>query len=487
MCIQSMVRVGPSGPPDIHGHIRTLKGIHMKAFESGKRTIRSFPLALGLAIACPWAAGAATIVCKAATVPALNTCFTKADADPDNSYEVILTTTSKAYMLTQTLKLTQGTVYLRSSANDLNNAQSYILDGGYPNNGWKRVFMLSQNANGRRPYLSISGVTVRNGVADGDYGGGIYVGEGSVSIMNSYVEKNRSSRLGSGVYIQGTGEAYVYNSIIRDNINFYSASTNTTSPCGGLMASGGGLAVWGGFLNVHKSTISGNNSCRGGGIAAYPGSYLTVENSTISGNTTDLMGGGILIYGNVNTYLAFNTIMQNKAGVKSNGGTGFWDEKYGGGIALTAWEAPLHMRGNVIAKNEVVFSNKKTLAYHGHDCYDRWTTTGFRVYDVESNNFVGARANCSWFGAEDWMDIGSETTPKDPKLGSLSVKTGTQGPQYTHAPLSGSPVIGGFWSPVNGYGCPYDDQLGHRRDWYENGSFNPRTCDQGAHQYNWYH
>jgi hypothetical protein len=65
--------------------------------------------------------------------------------------------------------------------------------------------------------------------------------------------------------------------------------------------------------------------------------------------------------------------------------------------------------------------------------------------------------------------------------------TGTQGPQYTHAPQATSPVIGGFWSPTNDYGCTYDDQLGHRRDWYEHGSFNPRTCDQGAHHYNWYH
>lgn len=448
--------------------------------------IRSLPYALGLALSCPWSAGAAMVTCNAATVPALNNCFAAADANPGNSYNIILTTTSKAYFLTKTLTLTQGTVYLSSSTGTLTTALSYVLDGGYPNSA-KQVFRVSKGASGYQPYLSISGVTVRNGFADGDYGGGLHVNNGSASIYNSYIENNRSTRLGSGVYIQGTGEVYVYNSIIRNNINSYAASSATTSPCGGLMASGGGLAVWTGSLNIQKSTITGNHSCRGGGIAAYSESYLTVENSTISGNKSDLMGGGILLYGKVGTNLAFNTIMDNKAGVKSNGGSQPLDEKYGGGIAFMNTEGNLYMRGNVLAKNETVLSNKPTLFHHGHDCYDRGPyISANRTTDAE-DNWIGAMANCSRLGSDSWNDIGWEGEPADPLMYSLSVKTGTQGPQYTHGPKSTSPVIGSFWTSATGWGCNYDDQLGHRRDWYEHDSFQARRCDRGAHQYNWYH
>lgn len=100
----------------------------MNSSSFRKKAIRSLPYALGLALSCPWTAGAATVTCNAATVPALNSCFATADANPGNSYKIILTTTSKAYFLTKTLTLTQGTVYLSSSTGTLATAQSYVLD-----------------------------------------------------------------------------------------------------------------------------------------------------------------------------------------------------------------------------------------------------------------------------------------------------------------------------------------------------------------------
>lgn len=457
---------------------------------SGSRVfaIRTSRLLLGLSLACPWLAEAAFVTCNAGTVTALNNCFTTADANPANQYDVVLTNNATPYMLTKTLKLTQGTVYLRSSTGDLNNAHTYILDGGYPGASWKRVIEVSKGAGTYTPYLSISGVTVRNGIADDSYGGGIYVNNGNVNVSNSYIEKNRSTRLGAGLYIQGTGEAYVYNSIIRDNIILYA---NPELPqqnlCGGQMASGGGLAVWTGSLQVYKSTVTGNYACRGGGIAAYPGSYLTVENSTVSGNNANVSGGGVILYGRVGANIAFNTIVHNKAGIRPTGGSGYWDEKYGGGIAFTSWEGELRARGNILAKNETVTSNKSTLFYHGHDCYDRGPFLSANRYVAVEDNFIGAMANCSLFGSNNWWDIGSEGAPEDPQLDPLSVKIGASGPQYTHAPKPTSPVIGSFWAAAGAWGCVYDDQLGHRRDWYSPESFDPRRCDRGAHQFNWFH
>jgi hypothetical protein len=459
-----------------------------------EQTIRFLPMLLGLSLACPGAVHA--IDRNAYNIADLNKHFAEAQANPQNSYTIYLRSTTP-YRLTQTLTLTQGTVYLRSGPGTLSSASQYILDGNYPNyGGWVPVIRVFKDPSSpRTPYLSISGITIKGGIADQMPGGGVYVNNASVSVTNSIIRNNASTRQGAGLAVEGaSGYLYVYNSIIRDNKNLYAAPSAGNPNCGGLMAMGGGLTVMNGAnLSVNKSTVMGNQSCRGGGIAAYLTSGLDVMNTTISGNKANLTGGGLVLYGagnNINATLNFNTISENKAGVAPTGGSNWTDEKYGGGIAFMFWQGILYSTGNILAKNQTVNSNKATLFYDGHDCFDKSNTQSLWNRSASWGwNFVGALANCTGIfnHSDGWWYAGWEGAPADPLLGSLTQKTGTAGPQYTHAPLSNSLVIGNYSTSSPEWTCPYDDQLGHRRDYYQPNSWSPTRCDFGAHQYNWYH
>jgi parallel beta-helix repeat protein len=444
----------------------------------------------GLTLASPGAVRATD--CNVYTVTGLNYCFSQAEANPQTAYNVYLRSTNP-YVLTHTLTLTQGTVYLQSPTGALSSANQYTVDAGYPGSavGWKQAFRVVKGTSGYTPYLTVTGITIKGGLADQTAGGGVYVKDAYVALMNCYLSNNASTSLGSGLYVDGpTAYAYIYNSIVRDNKNLYAApSIPSQVLCGGVQASGGGLAVnTGATLTVEKSTIMGNQSCRGGGIAAYNPSNLNVTNSTISGNKANLTGGGIFLMGNVATTLSFNTISENQAGVVPTGGSGYYDEKYGGGIGMMQWEGVANLHGNIIAKNQTVNSDKKTLYYDGNDCFDRFSTQSLWNRNVSFDwNFVGALANCHGFLAQSdgWWYVGWEGSPADPLLDPISQKTGTDGPQYTYAPKSTSGVIGNYWA--SDWNCPYSDQLGHRRDYYDHDYYSPTRCDMGSHQYNWYH
>jgi parallel beta-helix repeat protein len=444
---------------------------------------------LGLAMAVsPGAAHA--VDCNAYNVADLNNCISTAEANPQNYYDVYLRSTTP-YVLTKTIEVNYGTIYLKSPTGSLATAGQYILDGGYPNGGFKQVVRVVKNPRSSRvPYLSITGITVRGGFADQRAGGGLFVKDGNAAIMNCYLSNNVSSSLGSGAYVEGPGGLYIYNSIIRDNKNIYSNPPPGSQPlCGGLQAGGGGVAVnTGAYLTIEKSTVMSNQSCRGGGVAAYYPSTLKIENSTISGNKANLTGGGVFLYGNISATLSFNTISENQAGVVPTGGSNYFDEKYGGGIGMMQWEGVGNFYGNIIAKNQTVNSNKATLFYHGHDCFDRFTTSSLNNRTVSFDwNFVGALANCGRILAQSdgWWFAGSEGNPANPLLDALSQKTGIAGPQYTYSPQSTSGVVGNYRS--SSWTCPFADQLGHRRDYYEHDAYAPTRCDMGSHQYNWYH
>jgi hypothetical protein len=58
-----------------------------------------------------------------------------------------------------------------------------------------------------------------------------------------------------------------------------------------------------------------------------------------------------------------------------------------------------------------------------------------------------------------------------------------------YTPKANSPVVGAYMSSGAGLGwtCPYYDQLGHSRDFYEPGSWSIEKCNLGAEQFNWTH
>jgi parallel beta-helix repeat protein len=441
----------------------------------------ALPVLAALVLSSPRPAAAATLSYLVNTAAELESYFAKANADPANTYSLSLRSTTP-YVLSKPLKLTKGTVKLKGYGTaSLDNAGMYVVDGGFPTR-FQQVFVIDGTGSATPPYLSLRGITIQNGYGDQISGGGISCQHGGVNIENSIIRKNQTSRLGAGLYAASGGWIYLFNSIIRDNTNTY--FTHIPQTCGGQMASGGGLAVWGSdaSLRLENTTVMGNKTCRGGGIAVYYGGNLSMLNSTVSGNQALKSGGGLYLLSSVNVDLAFNTITKNQGGLLAETGG---EERYGGGLAMLANEGTLALNGNILADNEMVSSDKKTLFYDGHDCYDR--SPGFSVnrHISYSDNVIGRLANCSVLGSDGWANIGSEVDPLNPQLNPLTMNSGIRGYQYTHAPKPTSPVIGWFYYST--FPCLYNDQLGHRRDWYDHESYAPNRCDYGSHQYNWYH
>lgn len=163
--------------------------------------------------------------------------------------------------------------------------------------------------------VSISGVTVRNGVASG-CGGGIW-NDGSLTLTNSTVSENSaigaSSESGSfGGGICNLAALTLINSTVSGN-----SAIGTGSQSGSSF--GGGIYNNGGFVTLTNSTVSGNSatgtsSSSGGGIYGFLDTRLT--NSTVSGNSAAGDGGGIYNFQNVSMSAnLFNaTITQNQAG-----------------------------------------------------------------------------------------------------------------------------------------------------------------------------
>jgi len=149
-----------------------------------------------------------------------------------------------------------------------------IMDGG----GVARVVSIL-NTTAR---VTLSGVTIRNGVAAG--GGGI-LNWGTLTLNNSIVSGNAAasgySATGGGIYNSGT--LIINNSTLRGN-----AGTTNFIYGGGIYNSG--------KLALNNSTLSGNSAngfTGGGGGGIYNSGKLALNNSTLSGNSGSPYGGGI--------------------------------------------------------------------------------------------------------------------------------------------------------------------------------------------------
>ena len=130
--------------------------------------------------------------------------------------------------------------------------------------------------------VDISGLTITNGKAP--LGGGIFNGEGSVSLADCAISGNSADDSGGGVYNE-TGIAsgrymFIRRCLITDN----SALTGGAAQGGGIYNTG--------IVSVFDSTISGNRAVYGGGV--YSSYYRTsISGSTITSNIATSIGGGI--------------------------------------------------------------------------------------------------------------------------------------------------------------------------------------------------
>lgn len=297
----------------------------------------------------------------------------------------------------------------------------------------------------------LSGLTVRNGKADGcgggifnfglatiydstitgniDYddfgdadGGGI-CNYGKLTISHTTVSKNQTfnayDAYGSGIC--NFGELWVNESTITGNS---SATTDTF---------GAGIFNYG-TLVLNRSTISGNFT--GGGATTQGGGIgnlgsLTINNSTIYGNSSEFFGGGVSNETNGVVTINNSTISGNSAGYQHGGGGGIYNQ------------------GTTTIQDSIIANNS------GGNCNGTIASNG---YNLSSDN------TCNLNGPGDFNSI-------DPKLGNLG---NYGGPTQTIPLLTGSPGI----DAGNPNGCT--DNNGHPLVTDQRGAPRPDKEDSGG-------
>lgn len=384
--------------------------------------------------------------------------FAEADNNPANTYNVTLEWRRDSQGNTITwepatpFRLTKGRVRILGSQSN-NYPERYIFDG----KGNNRLFEVV-GATGFSPQLTLSGITVRNGYTSSG-GGGLYASKADyIQIAYCRFLNNRSNLNGSGILVQTTRSLYVIKTLVDGNQNLQIATCG-----GGVTSAGGGIAYLGGgtdgYFSIHKSTISNNKACRGGGIQLNGNITMNMHNNTFSGNEAIRQGGAMILQvSNKPSYFYHNTITNNKAGTA---GQITQEINAGGGVVFSSFNGTGYWNGNVIAKNQVVYQTT-SITQKTEDCY---VSSGSPAF-VKHLNAVGRISNCSQLGTGGTWGVGTDASPFDPKLSSIALGTTNDGFSLpVHYPASNSPLRGNYFNPPlgGGYRCPSVDERGFTR------------------------
>ena len=239
-----------------------------------------------------------------------------------------------------------------------------------------RVFSVSYHAGLQLVELTVTGGFTENSLSSHRDGGGIWNGNGYLTVTDCLIEGNVAGGNGGGI-ANHYGTATITNTIVRDNntdppeytTNGYGGGiynsgtmtiTNSTietnaSNSGGGIASEKVLDSYPPLIEITDSTITGNSAWRGGGVANLEESEMSISESVISSNDalrnwdttgSSNRGGGIWNgFGGTLTILD-STVIGNEVGATraihpADGG--------GGGIANLL--ATLVMNGTTVSGN----------------------------------------------------------------------------------------------------------------------------------------
>ena len=350
--------------------------------------------------------------------------------------------------------------------------------------------------------VTISGVTIANGKADNDDGGGIY-NIGTLT-LNHVVVTNNEAVKNPGIFVEGggiysTNSLTITNSEITNNkanfsgggisaastLNMTNVSMNGNEAAGvGGGGTGGAIAfVNAGIVSLDGVSIESNTALSGGAIylnnittatianslfasntgsgvagglliSAAGGDTVTIKNSTISGNhQTDSgasWGGGVWMDGGVTSTLNLihTTITQNS--VEGSGG--------GAGIYVT--------NGTVNVKNSIIAENTATNSTDD-DCSGTINSQNY-------NLIQDADGSCTITGTTT-----NNITGTPPLLNALA---DNGGPTKTHSLQNFSPALEAIPNGTNSCGTTITtDQRGANRPLDGNGDLTD-ACDIGAYE-----
>jgi hypothetical protein len=303
--------------------------------------------------------------------------------------------------------------------------------------------------------VTITGVTIRNGQADGSAssdpdaqrGGGIYVTAGSTLVLReSVVVGNTSTDRGGGLFVQG-GAVAIVDSVVGGNRS----------------DQGGGIYKADGALTIERSTIGawlpqagGNDAGQGGGLydAGTSTSGMFIASSAVTGNFARGgendpagLGAGLYLAGAGAVTMQNTTVSGNRAGAD------------GGGIYARS-AGPIRLLNSTITNNDLspVFAGSTS---HGAGVFIFFDAAAPGLFAFQNSILAGNRgfvssfpqtprafaADCSGqivsngysaLGSTDFCAVTGTVQVGAPGLGPLQ---DNGGPTATHALLPDSAAI----------------------------------------------
>ena len=167
--------------------------------------------------------------------------------------------------------------------------------------------------NGSSQFSTVGSTTIGGVKFYQSYGAGIFIGNATVDILNCKIVDNTDIRMGA-IRVDAGAEALFDNCVVADN----ATKSTTTYNCGGLWADGAKL------LRINNCTFS-NNKASGVAPCIYVfgdtggKTNVLISNTTISGNSVNpehatLNGGGIYVRENGNLVIVNSTVCGNHSG-----------------------------------------------------------------------------------------------------------------------------------------------------------------------------
>jgi hypothetical protein len=222
----------------------------------------------------------------------------------------------------QTITLTSGELLIKQNIAIAGPSDRNVtISGG----GHSRVLDVSKTVRN----ALLSGLTISNGSAPGNVGGGGILNNGTLTLSNSTLSGNATAN-GDGGGIQNDGTLTISNSILSANtagyggalFNYHGLMTVNGCTLTGNSASDGG-GIWNdATLSVSGSALSNNSAFAGGGIYTGVSSFngtTTITGSTLSGNSASGVGGGIYNYYGA-LVISGDTLSSNVAALQGGGG-----------------------------------------------------------------------------------------------------------------------------------------------------------------------
>ena len=219
-------------------------------------------------------------------------------------------------------------------------------------------------ATGRIGIWNLGTLNLINSIVSGNTTVGIF-NTGTMTITDSTISGNSNSTTYGIAGIYTTATMTITGSTISNN-----SATN-------FQSDGGGIGLYGGFLTITRSIITGNSGEYAGGIQLFGGSGVLITDTTISGNTARQGGGGIskwISSSSVPISIVNSTISGNTAGL---------------GAGINTWASPVTITNSTISNN--------SASYKGGGIYMVDSSTQLKV---TNSTITGNRANTGDLGGD---------------------------------------------------------------------------------------